>query len=311
MSSPTEPYETTEISPIISPEYRLLVYLAPCAIPFLINVVRLWHSTKGLWKYFLKYPQFIISPCFTPFMFEGYELTNQQRRCKLTIWKWGTIINAIYIGCIPQCILCITDYYKGVHDWPFIGNSVWKNNGTFNTQNFKFENNDALFKSEYGNTIFGIISSTLFLGLIILFFGSDTLFKEKGIYCRCLNILCCPCPKPCINVTEPDLEPSSSMDASEPIRTVQNVEEQSVGSNQTQIEIYLYSRSGERKFTLLGKSSGTDNQLKLVVVRLILFSYRNYFCLLTYSKFSADPYRSIFFIRIYQTSRISLQNDLN
>ena len=67
----------------------------------------------------MKYPQFLISPCFTPFMFEGSESTNQQGDPKLKIWKWGTIINAIYIGCIPQFILCITDYYKGVHQWKF------------------------------------------------------------------------------------------------------------------------------------------------------------------------------------------------
>ena len=214
----------------------------------------------------MKYPQFIISPCFTPLMFEGYETNNQKERYKLKIWKWGTIINAIYIGCVPQCILCITDYYKGVHDWNFIGNSEWKNNGTLN-----LENNDALFKAKYGNTIFALTSATFFLGLIIIFFRSNTLFKEKGIHCRCLNILFCPCPKPCINLTEPDLDPSSSLTTSdrkmnrEKHAEQASHEETSIDSDRPQTEVYLYSRRGEKKLKLLGTLSGNFNQSKTQV----------------------------------------------
>ena len=245
------PIIISQISPIISPEYRLLVYLAQYLIPFLINAARLRCTTNGLWEYFMEYPQFIISPCFTPLMFEGYEANNQQERCKLKIWKWGTIINAIYIGCIPQCILCITDYYKGVYDWNFIGNSEDK------YQPSKFENNDALFKSKYGNTIFAMTSATLFLGLIIIFFGSNTLFKEKGIHCQCLNGLFCPCPKPCINLTEPDLDPSSSLTTSglktngEKVAEQASQEETSVDSDRPQTEVYLYSRRGEKNLNYL------------------------------------------------------------
>ena len=193
--------DLTQISPIIRPQYRLLVYLAPCAIPFLINSLRLWCTTKGLSKYFLEYPQFLVSPCFTPFLFEGYESFNEQRQCKLRIWKRGTIFNAIYIGCIPQIILCITDYYKGVHEWEF-GKKV---EGAISDS----ENNDALFKFQYGNTIFATTTAIFFLTLITLFFGSSTLFRERGIHCRCLTILCCPCPKPCISLTDSDLNRSS------------------------------------------------------------------------------------------------------
>ena len=186
------------ITSIIPPEYRLLVYLAPSTIPLFINGLRLWCTTKGLWKYFMKYPQFIISPCFTPFLFEGYETNHQDGRYKLKIWKSGTIINAIYIGCIPQCILCITDYYKGIHNWKF--DATDKENGVF-------ESNDALFKSNYGNTIFATTTAIFFVVLIILFFGSGKLFQDRGIHCRCLNILCCPCSKSCISLTEPEHDP--------------------------------------------------------------------------------------------------------
>ena len=259
-------FDTIQISPIISPEYRVIVYLAPCLIPFLINAARLWCTTNGLWKYFIKYPQFIISPCFTPLMFEGYETNNQKEGYKLKIWKWGTIINAIYIGCIPQCILCITDYYKGVHDWNFVGNSEWKKNGTL-----RFENNDALFKSEYGNTIFALTSATFFFGLIIIFFGSNNLFREKGIHCRCLNVLFCPCPTSCINLSEPDLDTSSSLNTSDRKTSREKVageasqEETSLDSDRPQTEVYLYSRRGEKKIKLLGTLSGNLSQSKLQV----------------------------------------------
>ena len=108
-----------QISPVISPKYRLLLYLSPCIIPLLVNISRLWFTTKGLWKYLVKYPQFVISPCFIPFMFEGYQSANGNGQYKIRIWESGTLINAIYIGCFPQFILCITDYYKGVHQWEF------------------------------------------------------------------------------------------------------------------------------------------------------------------------------------------------
>ena len=42
------------IDPIISPDFRLLMYLAPCLISFLVNGIRLWWTTKGLRKYFIK-----------------------------------------------------------------------------------------------------------------------------------------------------------------------------------------------------------------------------------------------------------------
>ena len=248
----THSYDQQQIAPIITPEYRLVVYLAPCIIPFLINVIKLWSTTEGLWTHLMKYPQFLISPCFTPFIFEGYKSTNQPRQYKLKIWKWGSIINAIYIGCLPQCILCVTDYYKGIHQWEF-GKHVEERNEFRNITDpltdishrlvrkadEDYENNNALFKSNYGNTVFAIITASLFLTLIAVFFGSGTLFKEKGIHCRCLTILCCPFPNPCINISEPELE--SKVESTTPVEKPKN-------------EVYWYTRRGETKIRLLGST---------------------------------------------------------
>ena len=260
--------DSTQIIPIIPPEYRLLVYLAPGTVPFVINSIKLLCTTKESRKYFMTYPQFIISPCFTPFLFEVYETTNQRARNNLKIWRLGTVINAIYIGCIPQCILCLTDYYKGVYDWRF-------NDGTLASG--VYENNDALFKSNYGNTIFAATTAALFLILIILFFGSETLFKVRGIYCRCLNILFCPCPEPCINLTESDLDPSSSFTNSAMTTARENVgddaseEKPVVDLSKPETDRYLYNCCGETKIRLYGYSSEKENHSKSQVTDKIRF----------------------------------------
>ena len=155
------------IDPVISPEMRLPVYFAPCLISFLVNALRLWWTTKGLGKYFIKYPQFLLAPCFTPFLFEGCGKDTSQGHCKIQIWKFGSIMNALYIGIFPQCILLYMDYYKGVHSWKFIGNKLWEEE-----EKPVFEINDALFKHPLGNSIFAITSGVFYLILIILFFGN-------------------------------------------------------------------------------------------------------------------------------------------
>ena len=274
---PTNPalVDTIEITPVINPEYRLLIYLAPCVIPFLINAFKLYQTTKGMWKYFLQYPQFLISPCFTPFLFEGYVSSNQKRKCQLKIWKRGTIFNAIYIGCIPQMVLLITDYYKGLHNWK---NEVMLSNSTDK------ETNDALFKSEYGNRIFATSTSILFLALIIIFFQCDSLFRERRVHCKCLSILCCPCPNSCINYKDPSLNPSEqnstscNPDGDENLEAAEDEKnEPKTIASQLHTEVYLYTKK-RNMFYLFGQTfEQNDNDISLVCV--IFHS-----CLLIYSQ---------------------------
>ena len=273
-------FENKQISPIIPPEYRLVVYLAPCIIPFMINISKLMFTTTGLWKYLMKYPQFLISPCFTPFMFEINESAEQQGQCKLKIWKLGSIINAIYIGVLPQCILCFTDYCKGVHQWEFnknidegsMVNGSWSRYGKLTGDGEDYENNNSLFKSNYGNTIFGVTSGTFFLSLIVLFFGIGTLFKERGIHCRLFSILFCPCPNDCINLDSIDLYPPSSMN---------NLDLNDMGQihkdgstfpfDKPKTEVYWYYHQGETKIWLLGSfREGTDFKSQVATVLNII-----------------------------------------
>ena len=71
-----------------------------------------------------------------------------RKKYKVKIWKLGTILNGLYIGLLPQCILLFTDYYKGVPSWGFAGTTSWEQG--------VMEDNDALIKHPYGNTILSI-----------------------------------------------------------------------------------------------------------------------------------------------------------
>ena len=257
-------YDKEEIYPLIHPEYRLMMYLAPCIVPFLINAYKLYRTTKGLWKYFLEFPQFLISPCFTPFMFEGYESTDQYGKVELKIWKRGTIINAIYIGFVPQCILLITDYVKGAYHWRYQNVSLDKQDNTLN-------DNDALFKSLHGNTIFATSTAIFFLTLIVIFFNSKSLFKERGIRCKCQTILCCPCPNPCISYTDLSLESNApcpdpcKSEEEETVKEPAKKEQQETTLNEPANEVYLYTRKGIKKFHLFGHTSQIDgNDIPMV-----------------------------------------------
>ena len=144
------------IDPIIPPEYRLVAYFTPVVISFTINLIKLVCTGTKLVKCVRKYPQFLIASCFTPFMFEGCDENS------IRIWKLGTVLNALFIGCLPQIILLYMEFYRGTVNWDFVGvelsgESLW-------------ENNDALFKHRYGNCLFASISGVLYLFLIIFAF---------------------------------------------------------------------------------------------------------------------------------------------
>ena len=152
----------TRIDPLIPARYRIAVYLIPSFISFIINAMRLFCTGQDLKQYVRKYPQMIIACCFTPFMFEGCKGNN------IRVWKYGSLFNALFIGCFPQIVLLAMDFYRGSVSWDFIGNVLnWEK---------IFENNDALFKYSYGNSIFAIISGSFFLLLILL-----TIFTNKVI----------------------------------------------------------------------------------------------------------------------------------
>ena len=58
--------EIKTIEPMIPAEYRLLAYFFPCILSFLFNLINLMRTTKGMKRYLMKYPQFLVACCFTP-----------------------------------------------------------------------------------------------------------------------------------------------------------------------------------------------------------------------------------------------------
>ena len=203
----SSPYIIKGIDPIINPEYRLPVYLAPCILSFSVNSLRLFLTTKGLGKYLLQYPQFLIACAFTPFLFEGCNKNVPQSKYSIQIWKSGTIINAFFIGVLPQCVVLFTDYYKGVHSWEFWGNALWEKEIPV------FEGNNSLFKFHFGASIFALTTGIISFILIINFFKSGYFCRNESMHCNFLNILCCPISKPCIYYTDPilDIQPALAL----------------------------------------------------------------------------------------------------
>ena len=102
------------IDPIIPPEYRLVVYLVPSLISFIINATRLFKTGTNLRPIIMKYPQILLSPCFTPFAFEGCKENS------FKIWRGGSICNAFFIGCLPQVVALIMECHRGIVNWDFL-----------------------------------------------------------------------------------------------------------------------------------------------------------------------------------------------
>ena len=160
------------IQPLIPVQYRLLFYFLPALISLMINVVKLTMTSRKKMSYFFKYPQFLLSPCFSPIMFEGVDTLKEGSRIR--IWKFGSIMNALFIGCMPQIFLICFEFYKGTPTWNFIGGQ-YKEENEIQISKSIFEVNDALIKHPYGNIIFGGVTFILNLTLISIFFFTDSL----------------------------------------------------------------------------------------------------------------------------------------
>ena len=257
------------IDPIIPPEYRLLVYLAPSCISFIINAVRLISTGTKFKQYIKKYPQILLASCFTPFMFESCKINGAST---IRIWKLGTILNAFYIGCVPQIVLLVTDFQRGIIHWDFLSLALEPEK--------IYENNDALLKSPYGNIMFAIISCIIFTSLIFLFFFTDKIFKNIGIYCKCFTILCCPCPQNFTNLTSQfstshDLQTAPNPNEDEHLHGGSNSGKNSKENEEPDTQIFFYTR--ENKIWVIGKLV-SENDMPLTEVLIIVKYYVLFKC---------------------------------
>ena len=197
----------TVIDPVISPEHRLTVFFLPCLISISINLVHLLRTLKRNKKILIHYPQFIFTPAYSPFMYEGVRTDDDSNNYIIRVWKTGSILNAMFIGMLPSVSLMIIDCMRGVTNWDFLKTNVSDSTYVFN---------DAILKVNGGYMAFSIFTLLTFSAIIFLFFFNDKLFSKNGVYCKVCNIICCPCPKPCltynpefISTDEPNLSPLS------------------------------------------------------------------------------------------------------
>ena len=159
-----------KIDATISEEYRLPIYLFPGICSAAINLIRLVVTTKKSdLNYFLKHPQFILCPIFCPLMFEGNPKISEENKQPIRVWARASLLNAVFMGCIPQILLIALDYHKRVRFWPFQEIDVWIGYDT-----------NALIKHPYGNTIFSVSTLVSYGVLISIFFLWDKCLLIKG-----------------------------------------------------------------------------------------------------------------------------------
>ena len=200
-------------------------------------------------------------------MFEG------SKENSIRIWKLGSILNAFFIGCLPQIVLLFMDFQRGIVNWDFIGIAL-KPLGIY-------ENNDALFKSRHGNSLFAISTGLFCLCIITLTFFSSIIFKNHGIYCKCFSVICIPCPNNCVNLnsemytsSSPPVEFNESNDEQQPKVEEPIFYEKTNDVADPRIHMYLYSNG--RPILLKGKKSQPEEielkQVNFINVRNITTS---------------------------------------
>ena len=169
------------ISPVLPHEYRLIFYLIPVLPSMLFNILSLYQSLNiiSIFKLFLHFPQYLITSCFVPLIFKGV-VDEDQRKCrfKIKVHKLGTILNSIYIIFIPQVMLVISDYLRGVLHWEFTSST-----NKFFDAGIKgdLETNSGMTKHPLGNIFVSIsVCASNLVVLLLLFWKSGNLFVQES-----------------------------------------------------------------------------------------------------------------------------------
>ena len=157
--------------------------------------------------------------------------------------------------------------YRGIVNWDFIGLALEKES--------IYENNDALFKSRHGNSLFAIFTGISFLFLIIFTFFTEKIFKHRGIYCKIFSILCFPCPNNCLNF-ESEMSTSHSLQ-SNPITQNKDGEQEdeqldspdkAPDTKEPRVQVYIYPQR-KKKSLIERQSSEQGFEMKEVNIVLV------------------------------------------
>ena len=171
---------TSSIEPIFSYELRILLYLIPILPSMVVNILSLRRSMdfKSLGKLFLNFPQFSISPCFSPLVFEGvssYDRETHQCQIKIKVWKRGSVVNAIYIGILPQLILIVSDVARGITSLNLIRTVSTEQSALLGYLEVK----NSVFNHPYANIIIATTLCMLYVSGILYFFCKGSKQLEK------------------------------------------------------------------------------------------------------------------------------------
>ena len=134
----------------------------------------------------------MVGPAFSPFM---YEVVKVDGADAVKIWKWGSFFNALYLGCLPQIGMIISEYARGVNEWKF--QPVVSYATSYNVDKF-IDVNNTVFKFSYGNIIFATTACVVFFIVTIMTFFNGSILSRCGIHCTLSNCILCPCPNPCL-----------------------------------------------------------------------------------------------------------------
>ena len=164
--------EPSVIEPLISLSYkhgRLLIYFLPSCLSMTVNFIRLKQTKADLETILYKNPELFILSGFSPFIFEKINTskikvhqlwsTNQ-----LQIWRYGTILNAIYIGIVPSIALLISECARGITAIDLTPNQVTETRYASASLNL-------LLNSSKANVLFTIVFVLLSLLVMHKFFG--------------------------------------------------------------------------------------------------------------------------------------------
>ena len=172
----------SSIDPILSHQFRLLVYFLPILPSMVFNALSLRRSmkTKYLIKLFLVFPQYFINSCFNPLIFEGITIHDPLTRksyFKIRVWKIGTFLNTFYLIFIPQLILILSDVLRGITGWKFTKTI----DGIEAVRTGFLETNTSILKHPFGNITMGIFICILCLGgLAFLFLKGQRVFAQES-----------------------------------------------------------------------------------------------------------------------------------
>ena len=190
--------DNNNVDPLIPEEYRLVIYLLPALLSFIINLTKLaWSMKLKDFQYFKKFPQFILCPMFSPLMFEGNTNKKDDNEPPVRVWKLGSIFNSVFIGCLPQILLIAMEQYREVPTWYLKALS-----------DYNYHDSNALIRYPYGNTVFSIVSFLLYLFLTTIFFSWERMFNENGLLCKFCKTRCIPCPNLCNKPQSEESDPS-------------------------------------------------------------------------------------------------------